>query len=185
MSHLIDLRPAADMGRFDFRTESARTIPRAAGAAARKDANKPQAAVEQHEQIGTINEKAPRKIHEDGRVEISELDAPNVLGTAFSTKKKWTILSVIFLVQCSMNMNASIYSSGVGHLQDKFGISAQGARAGQLAFLIAYGFGCEVRVRLLTSAVWLTTLALGPMVRGAGTMAGPAAVSVLRQPYVI
>jgi len=147
------------MGRFDFRTESARTIPRAVGS---RDANKPQAAVEQHEQIGVINEKAPRKIREDGRVELSELDAPEVLGTAFSTKKKWTILSVIFLVQCSMNMNASIYSSGVGHLQDKFSISAQGARAGQLAFLIAYGFGCEVGVRLLTFGVSADSVSSGP-----------------------
>ncbi|OCF33374.1 multidrug transporter [Kwoniella heveanensis CBS 569] len=80
----------------------------------------------------------------DGRHILQEEDAPEALGYAWSTRKKWTTLSVIFIVQCSMNFNASIYANGIGFLQEKFSISAQAARVGQCVFLIAYAFGCEL-----------------------------------------
>ncbi|WVF68874.1 hypothetical protein IAT40_003647 [Kwoniella sp. CBS 6097] len=80
----------------------------------------------------------------DGRHVLQEEDAPEALGYAWSTRKKWTTLSVIFIVQCSMNFNASIYANGIDFLQEKFSISAQAARVGQCVFLIAYAFGCEL-----------------------------------------
>ncbi|KAF2139779.1 uncharacterized protein K452DRAFT_275302 [Aplosporella prunicola CBS 121167] len=66
------------------------------------------------------------------------------LGFSFPTLKKWYILSVIFVVQCSMNFNTSIYSNAIEGLQEEFSISAQAARVGQLVFLVTYAFGCEL-----------------------------------------
>ncbi|KAL8732370.1 MAG: hypothetical protein Q9166_002768 [cf. Caloplaca sp. 2 TL-2023] len=80
----------------------------------------------------------------DGKIELTEVDAYDRLGFCFTTRKKWTILSVIFVVQCSMNFNASVYGNAVGGLVDAFHISAQAARVGQAVFLIAYAFGCEL-----------------------------------------
>jgi hypothetical protein len=76
--------------------------------------------------------------------ELQEDEVPHVLGTSWSTRKKWSILSAVFLVQCSMNFNASIYNNGVTFLTEKFAISAQEARVGQCVFLICYGLGCEL-----------------------------------------
>lgn len=80
----------------------------------------------------------------DGRHILQEEEAPEVLGFAWSTRKKWTTLTVIFIVQCSMNYNAAVYANGTTFLQEKFDISAQAARVGQMIFLVSYAFGCEV-----------------------------------------
>ncbi|AAW43436.1 multidrug transporter, putative [Cryptococcus deneoformans JEC21] len=79
----------------------------------------------------------------DGRHILQEEEAPEVLGFAWSSRKKWTTLTVIFIVQCSMNYNAAVYANGTAFLQEKFDISAQAARVGQMIFLISYAFGCE------------------------------------------
>ncbi|KAK3984065.1 putative MFS transporter [Cladorrhinum sp. PSN332] len=78
------------------------------------------------------------------KIELKEEDAWDELGFSFSTEKKWTILTIIFLVQTSMNFNTSLYSNGVGGISEQFGVSAQAARAGAAIFLIAYAFGCEL-----------------------------------------
>ncbi|KAL8645648.1 MAG: hypothetical protein Q9226_007207 [Calogaya cf. arnoldii] len=80
----------------------------------------------------------------DGKIELSEVDAYDSLGFEYSTRKKWSILSVIFVVQCSMNFNAAVYGNLVDGLVEKFHITAQTARIGQAVFLIAYAFGCEL-----------------------------------------
>jgi MFS family permease len=54
------------------------------------------------------------------------------------------ILSVIFLVQVSMNFNTSLYSNALNGISDEFNVSAQAARVGAAVFLIAYAFGCEL-----------------------------------------
>ncbi|KAM0716756.1 hypothetical protein Q7P37_008201 [Cladosporium fusiforme] len=79
------------------------------------------------------------------RIELSDKDqvAKSKLGFAFPTTKKWAILTVIFWVQISMNYNAAIYANAVKGMTEDFGISAFQARLGQMAFLVAYGFGCE------------------------------------------
>jgi len=87
-----------------------------------------------HTQYGTSDEKH----------ELQESEVPEILGYSWARAKKWSILSVIFLVQCSLNYNASIYNNGVGFLTEKFGITDQTARLGQCVFLICYGLGCEL-----------------------------------------
>lgn len=79
-----------------------------------------------------------------GKNILTEADYPEVLGYAFPTWKKWKILIIIFLVQCSMNFNTSLYSNGLLGMGEEFGISAQTGRTGAAIFLITYAFGCEL-----------------------------------------
>jgi sugar phosphate permease len=78
------------------------------------------------------------------KTELKEEDVPEKLGFAFSTYKKWRILAIIFLVQVSMNFNASVYGNAIARLTERYGITEQYARVGQLGFLVAYAFGCEL-----------------------------------------
>ncbi|KAI4263232.1 MAG: hypothetical protein L6R42_001613 [Xanthoria sp. 1 TBL-2021] len=80
----------------------------------------------------------------DGRIELTEVNAYESLGFKYSPWKKWSILSVVFVVQCSMNFNAAVYGNVVDGLVERFNITAQVARIGQAVFLIAYAFGCEL-----------------------------------------
>jgi hypothetical protein len=81
---------------------------------------------------------APRK---DGKRELLDTDAWEVLGYSFPTWRKWQILCVVFLIQISMNLNASMYANAVEGISKKHGVSMQKARVPQLTFLIAYAFG--------------------------------------------
>ncbi|WVQ96396.1 hypothetical protein IAU59_003501 [Kwoniella sp. CBS 9459] len=108
---------------------------------------KPEGASVAHFDNASQPEKRPKHRRGDtgdGRHILQEEEAPEALGYAWSTRKKWTTLSIIFIVQCSMNFNASIYANGIGFLQEKFSVSAQAARVGQCVFLISYAFGCEL-----------------------------------------
>ena len=62
----------------------------------------------------------------------------------FPTWKKWTICSVVFVVQVSMNVNAAIYGNAVPGMTKEFDISETQAKRGQAIFLITYAFGCEL-----------------------------------------
>ncbi|PQE22947.1 MFS multidrug transporter protein [Rutstroemia sp. NJR-2017a BBW] len=84
------------------------------------------------------------KVKSPDMIEITEEDCWDQLGYSFPTWKKWTILSVIFLVQVSMNFNTSLYSNAIGGISEEFGVSEQGARAGAVIFLVLYAFGCEL-----------------------------------------
>ncbi|KAL4952744.1 MFS general substrate transporter [Aspergillus filifer] len=84
------------------------------------------------------------KIRPDGKRELTEDDAYDCLGFCFPWYKRWTILTVIFIVQSSMNFNSSTYSNAVSGLTEEFSISEQAARVGQMIFLVAYAFGCEL-----------------------------------------
>ena len=86
-------------------------------------------------------DKDPRP---DGKIELTEHEVWDSLGFGFPTWKKWTILTVIFVVQTSMNFNASVYANAVMHLTKEFHITGQAARVGQAVFLICYAFGCEL-----------------------------------------
>src|SRR6266700_3048018 len=60
----------------------------------------------------------PRPSHDekrrsDGKLVITEEDAWDKLGFSFPFWKKWAILTVVFMVQMSMNYNASVYASSV------------------------------------------------------------------------
>ncbi|KAH8168182.1 hypothetical protein CIB48_g105 [Xylaria polymorpha] len=81
---------------------------------------------------------------ETGKRELKEEDCQDELGFAFSEKKKWWILTVIFLVQTSMNFNTSLYSNGLVGISERFGVSEQAARVGAAIYLVTYAFGCEL-----------------------------------------
>ncbi|KAJ4396747.1 hypothetical protein N0V93_000969 [Gnomoniopsis smithogilvyi] len=90
--------------------------------------------------------------------------------------KKWWVLTVIFLVQTSMNFNTSLYSNGLTGISNEFGVSAQVARLGATLFLILYAFGCELwapwseefgrkpimQASLFLVNVWCLPVALAP-----------------------
>jgi multidrug resistance protein len=91
----------------------------------------------------------PRASHDekrrsDGKVVLTEKDVWDKLGFSYPWWKKWTILSVIFIVQVSMNFNASVYAAAVPLLGIHFHIAQQAARVGQMIFLVAYAFGSEL-----------------------------------------
>ena len=84
------------------------------------------------------------KTDSEDKVELTEDDCYDELGFSYPTWKKWMILTVIFLVQVSMNFNTSLYSNGLKGISKEFGVSEQGARCGAMIFLVLYAFGCEL-----------------------------------------
>jgi hypothetical protein len=110
------------------------------------------------------------------KYEITEEDCYGELGFSYPESKKWLILSIIFLVQVSMNFNTSLYSNAVGGISDEFGVSAQAARVGAAVFLITYAFGCELwapwseelgrwpvlQLSLLFVNIWQIPVAIAP-----------------------
>lgn len=78
------------------------------------------------------------------KYELTEEECYNELGFGFPTSKKWYILTVIFIVQVSMNFNTSLYSNAIPGITEEFGVSAQAARCGAMIFLVTYAFGCEL-----------------------------------------
>lgn len=115
-------------------------------------------------------------LNTDDRQEITEEDCYDELGFCFPTWKKWTILSVIFAVQVSMNFNTSLYSNALKGIQEEFNVSAQAARCGAMIFLVTYAFGCELwapwseefgrkpvlQASLLLVNIWQLPVALAP-----------------------
>jgi MFS family permease len=91
-----------------------------------------------------FTEEADRVASNNGKQILDEAEYQDRLGFGFSSTKKWTILTVIFLVQVSMNFNTSLYSNGLGGISEEFGVSEQGARCGAMIFLVLYAFGCEL-----------------------------------------
>lgn len=82
---------------------------------------------------------------DDGEVRIiTDQECEGQLGFDFSEKKKWYILTIIFLVQVSMNFNTSLYSNGINGISTEFNVSLQAARCGAMVFLVTYAFGCEL-----------------------------------------
>ena len=81
---------------------------------------------------------------EDGKLILSEEYCVGKLGFDFQSRKKWTILTVIFLVQVSMNFNAGVYGNSIKGMQEEFHISPQASKTGMGVFLIAYGIGSEL-----------------------------------------
>lgn len=85
-----------------------------------------------------------QEIHHGGRRELTDDECYDKLGFCFPGWRKWMILSVIFVVQMSMNFNTGVYANAIPGLTEEFGISEQAARVGQAVFLVAYAFGCEL-----------------------------------------
>lgn len=107
---------------------------------------------------------------------LKEEDVYDQLGFGYSTMKKWTILTIIFWIQVSMNFNTSLYSNGLGGISKEFNISEQAARCGAMIFLVLYAFGCELwapwseeygrkpilQASLLLVNLWQLPVALAP-----------------------
>ncbi|GIK02001.1 hypothetical protein Aspvir_006044 [Aspergillus viridinutans] len=100
----------------------------------------------------------PSKEMQRGKRELTEDDCYDKLGFCFPWYKKWTILTVIFIVQISMNFNTGVYANAVPGLQQEFGIRAQAARVGQMIFLVSYAFGSE----FILMNVWQIPCAVAP-----------------------
>lgn len=84
------------------------------------------------------------KLHPDGRRELTEEECYDKLGYSYPWYKKWTIITIVFLVQLQMNFNTSVYPSVMEPLTEHFMIGMPVARVGQMLFLVAYAFGCEL-----------------------------------------
>lgn len=82
---------------------------------------------------------------EHGRLILTEDMAPEVLGYAFSERKKYMIVTVIAILQISMNFNTSVYPNAVTSISQTWSVSEQAARVGQMIFLVLYAFGEFVR----------------------------------------
>jgi len=99
---------------------------------------------------GSSDKHSPAPINEKNNVipgekeELTEADCYDELGYSFPVWKKWTILTIIFIVQTSMNFNTSLYSNATMGISEAYGVSEQAARAGAAVFLILYAFGCEL-----------------------------------------
>jgi hypothetical protein len=123
-----------------------------------------------------LREEKQRDASANGKREITEEECEDQLGFAFPTWRKWWILTVIFLVQTSMNFNTSLYSNGLAGISEEFNVSEQAARAGAAIFLILYAFGCELwapwseefgrkpvlQLSLFLVNVWCLPVALAP-----------------------
>lgn len=96
--------------------------------------------------LGEKSKEAGGSDDEEEKYEITEEDCYDELGFGFSSFKKWYILTVIFIVQVSMNFNTSLYSNAISGISEQFNVSAQAARVGAAIFLITYAFGCELWV---------------------------------------
>ncbi|KAK0621690.1 major facilitator superfamily domain-containing protein [Bombardia bombarda] len=121
-------------------------------------------------------EDTTRDGHGTDKIELKEEDAWDELGFSFPTWRKWMILTVIFLVQTSMNFNTTLYSNGLGGISSQFGVSEQAARVGAAIFLVTYAFGCELwapwseefgrkpvlQLSLLLVNIWCLPVALAP-----------------------
>lgn len=114
----------------------------ALGAEKRRDSSSERTATAGDE-VARTNKEQPYT-DPDAKIELTEEDCYDELGYSFPTWKKWTILSIIFMVQVSMNFNTSLYSNAVHGIAENFHVSAQAARLGAALFLITYAFGCEL-----------------------------------------
>ncbi|KAF2877018.1 major facilitator superfamily domain-containing protein [Massariosphaeria phaeospora] len=82
-----------------------------------------------------------------GKIVLREEENWNRTAKAFSSKKKWWILTVVALCQTTMNYNAAVYSSAVGHLNEEYHLGSNhltGARMGMVGMLVTYAFACEL-----------------------------------------
>ena len=128
---------------------------------------------------GGGNQADPEKkkaLGNDDKYEITEDDCYEELGFSYPVWKKWYILTIIFVVQVSMNFNTALYSNAVGGISEEFGVSEQAARCGAMIFLVMYAFGCElwapwseefgrwpiIQLSLFLVNIWQLPVALAP-----------------------
>lgn len=91
-----------------------------------------------------IEGEAQLRPNDEGQIVLSERAGYLATGYSFPTWKKWVALFFTGLIQISMNYNTSCYSNAVPGIVEKFHVSSQAARVGQMIYLVAYSFGCEL-----------------------------------------
>lgn len=146
----------------------------------KEDSDSPGEIEMQEMAMGHDNTERPNKNANDQnlvRIELTEELCIDRLPYGWGWFKKWWTLTVIFLVQTSMNFNTSLYSNGIVGISKRFNVSEQAARGGGAAsFLIAYAFGCELwapwsedigrkpilQLSLFLVNVWAIPVALAP-----------------------
>ncbi|CAD6890928.1 unnamed protein product [Tilletia controversa] len=96
------------------------------------------AAEEQEEEADKDAKKKDKGKKKDKR---RQREAERCLAKNLPESRKWVILSVIMLIQISMNFNTSAYSSGTSGIAKEFGVTEQAARVGQALFLVFYAIG--------------------------------------------
>lgn len=80
----------------------------------------------------------------DGKRELKEYECYEQLGYCWPSWKKWGYLCAVAFVQVSMNFNTSVFPNAVAPLAERWNISEQHARTGQMAYLVTYSIGCEL-----------------------------------------
>ena len=90
------------------------------------------------------HDSVKQQLGNEDKIEITEEDCMDELGFSYPDWKKWYILTIIFIVQVSMNFNTSLYSNAIGGITEEFNVSEQAARCGAMIFLVTYAFGCEL-----------------------------------------
>jgi hypothetical protein len=80
----------------------------------------------------------------DGKRELKQNHCWDKLAYSWPRWKKAMYLASIAGIQISMNFNTSVFPSAVNPIAEHFGISTQKARIGQMIYLVAYSFGCEL-----------------------------------------
>ncbi|KAK8066808.1 MFS multidrug transporter [Apiospora hydei] len=70
----------------------------------------------------------------DGKRVLGEDDAEDALSFGLPEWRKWMILVIILFIQTSMNSNASMYGFAVDGLAEKYEVTPETARLGQMAF---------------------------------------------------
>ncbi|KAF2805269.1 MFS general substrate transporter [Mytilinidion resinicola] len=75
---------------------------------------------------------------------LREEDCYQCLAYAYPKSKKWIILTIMGMVQISMNYNAAVFSNAVQPIAKDFNVSEDYVRKGQMIFLLSYAFGCEL-----------------------------------------
>lgn len=91
-----------------------------------------------------IEGEAQLRPDEGGKIILTERAGYLATGYSFPWWKKWMTLFFTGLIQVSMNYNTSCYSNAVPGITEKFHVSSQAARVGQMIYLVAYSFGCEL-----------------------------------------
>ncbi|CAJ2507273.1 Uu.00g084590.m01.CDS01 [Anthostomella pinea] len=103
--------------------------------------------------LGGEDPDGPEKVHKSeessppaagGKRELKEDECYDKLAYSWPSWKKWGFLSIIASIQISMNFNTSVFPNAVTPIADHFGVSEQAARVGQMIYLVAYSFGCEL-----------------------------------------
>lgn len=75
---------------------------------------------------------------------LKKREIRKMLGYNWEWQEKWYVLTVIFIIQVSMNFNAAVYGNANSGIAHQFHTSEQVARIGQAMFLIFYAIGSEL-----------------------------------------